>query len=83
MKVSSLRKRISIAHTHRWDVVADPAVGLWRKRECPGGDYTCTGRAEMCECGAGHFVPADPNLKTVELDLSTERSYARNARAGA
>lgn len=66
-------------HVHQWSVAADPAVGLYRKRECPGGDYTCPGRAEVCPCGAGRFVPADPGMQTVDLDLSSVRSYARNA----
>jgi len=55
-------------HEHVWKTVADPAVGVYAKRDCPGGEYECVGRAEGCACGAERFVPADPALKTVEIE---------------
>ena len=55
-------------HEHNWQTIADPAIGIYEKRDCPGGEYKCLGRAEMCPCGETRFVPTDPELRIVEVE---------------
>lgn len=57
-----------MVHLHSWQVFAESATGLYRKRDCPGGDYFFPGKAEACSCGSGRFVPADPKLTAVPIE---------------
>jgi hypothetical protein len=59
-------------HAHAWHVLADPATGLWCKRQCPGDGRLVPGHAERCACGKARFVPApellDAGFRIVPID---------------
>lgn len=56
-------------HVHTWATLAESAIGAYRKRDCPGNEFLCPGRVEVCRCGAGRLVPAIPGFQVVEIEM--------------
>lgn len=50
-----------------WELYLPEVIGVWNKRDCPGGEFKCLG-AVFTDGKKFQFIPKDVNLNAVEAE---------------